>query len=309
MNYTLHQLQVFLKIVEHQSVTKASEELHLTQPAVSIQLKRLQEQFEIPLTEVIGRRLYVTDFGKRMAEVSRNILEEAETIKTTINQYKGLLTGHLKISVVSTGKYVIPFFLQEFMKKYPGVDITIDVSNKNRVVEGLSNNESDFYLVSVLPDNIPVKTVELMENRLYFVGSSRYKDMTITQNELSQLTLLFRETGSATRRAMETYLMKYDIKPSKSMELVSNEAVKQAVIAGIGFSIMPLIGLRSELSLGNIKVFPLEGLPITTNWNLIYQEKKQLTPAALELIQFISETKQHVAKEFFDYDKSSVPSL
>ena len=307
MNYTLHQLQVFLKIVEHQSVTKASEELHLTQPAVSIQLKRLQEQFEIPLTEVIGRRLYVTDFGNRMAEVSRKILEEADAIKTTINQYKGLLTGHLKISVVSTGKYVIPFFLQDFMEKYPGVDIAIDVSNKNRVIEGLNKNESDFYLVSVLPENIPVKTLELMENRLYFVGSSRYEEREIQRDDLSQLTLLFRESGSATRRAMETFLEKHEIEPSKSMELVSNEAVKQAVLAGIGFSIMPLIGLRTELVQGNLTIFPIKGLPIITNWNLIHQTKKQLTPAGEELIRHITETRHRVVEEFFDYSKSAIP--
>ncbi len=307
MNYTLHQLQVFLKIVEYQSVTKASEALHLTQPAVSIQLKRLQDQFEIPLTELIGRRLYVTDFGKKMAEVSQRILDEAETIKTTINQYKGLLTGKLKIAVVSTGKYVIPYFLQEFMEKHPGVDITIDVSNKNRVVEGLMQNESDFYLVSVLPDNVPLKMVELMENRLYFVGSSRFREMEIGVKDLGSLTLILRESGSATRFAMESFLEKHDIEPSKSMELVSNEAVKQAVLAGIGFSIMPLIGLRTELAQGNMTIFPVKGLPITTTWNLIYQEKKQLTPAAEALISFIDDTKQRVVQDFFDYDRHIIP--
>jgi len=149
MNYTLHQLKIFLKIAECKSITKAADQLHLTQPAVSIQLKRLQDQFEIPLTEVIGRQLYVTDFGQQILEVSKRVLSEAEVIKTTIDQYKGFLTGKIKISVVSTGKYVIPYFLQAFMEKYPGVEMIIDVSNKNRVVQSLVQNESDFSLVSV----------------------------------------------------------------------------------------------------------------------------------------------------------------
>ena len=117
MNYTLHQLTIFLKVVELQSITKASEELHLTQPAVSIQLKNLQNQFELPLTEVVGRQLYITDFGRNIAEASRRILMEAENIRHTVDQYKGILTGEIKVSVVSTGKYVIPYFLKPFMDK------------------------------------------------------------------------------------------------------------------------------------------------------------------------------------------------
>ena len=151
MNYTLHQLKVFIKIVELRSVTRASEELHLSQPAVSIQLKKLQDQFEIPLTEVVGRQLYITNFGQRIAELSKNVLNEAEEIRFTTNAFKGLLTGELKISVVSTAKYVIPYFLEGFMSQHPEVDIKIDVSNKQKVIEGLNSNESDFSLVSVLP--------------------------------------------------------------------------------------------------------------------------------------------------------------
>ncbi len=131
MNYTLHQLKVFIKIVELRSVTRASEELHLSQPAVSIQLKKLQDQFEIPLTEVVGRQLYITNFGQRIAELGKNVLNEAEEIRFTTNAFKGLLTGELKISVVSTAKYVIPYFLEGFMSQHPEVDIKIDVS-KNR---------------------------------------------------------------------------------------------------------------------------------------------------------------------------------
>lgn len=303
MNYTLHQLRVFLKIVELGSVTKAAEELHLTQPAVSIQLKSFQKQFEIPLTEVIGRQLYVTDFGNQIAIVAKRILDEAEVLKTTVDQYKGLVTGKIKISVVSTGKYVIPYFLQPFMEKYPGVEIVIDVSNKSRVINSLANNESDFSLVSVLPANVSVHRVELMDNVLYLVGSRRFSERKIGMEDVKDLTLIFREQGSATRMAMEGYLKENNIKGYKSMELVSNEAVKQAVNAGIGFSIMPVIGLRNELTLKTLKIYPLEGLPIITQWNLIYNQEKKLTPASVALVDFIQENKEWVVNEFFEMDK------
>ncbi|MEL6674572.1 MAG: LysR family transcriptional regulator [Bacteroidota bacterium] len=301
MNYTLHQLRIFLKVSECQSVTRAAEELHLTQPAVSIQLKKLQDQFELPLTEVIGRQLYFTDFGKEIAERSRKILEEADAIRYTVAQYKGLLTGKIKISVVSTGKYVIPYFLKPFMDQYPEVEIFIDVSNKNKVIEGLIQNDSDFSLVSVLPKDVKVHQVELMENRLFLVGSKIYKEKLKRPKDLEKLTLLFREEGSATRNAMTTYLAENQIKVGKSMELVSNEAVKQAIYAGIGVSVVPLIGLRTGIENANIHIYPFKGLPIITNWNLIYNQGKNLTPAQAALVSYMETHKHEIAQRHFDW--------
>lgn len=303
MNYTLHQLNVFLKVAEYQSITKASEALHLTQPAVSLQLKKLQDQFEIPLIEVVGRKLFVTDFGLQIAEASRRILNETDEIKHTVNQYKGLLTGNLKISVVSTGKYVIPYFLKSFMDKYPGVDISIDVSNKTLVLQGLSGNKSDFYLVSVLPEDIAIRSIPLMENRLYLVGNANQTVRLKRPKDLSNLTLIFRENGSATKNAMETYLKTQDIEVKKSMKLVSNEAVKQAVNAGIGYSIMPLIGLRNVLEAGSMKIFPIRGLPVITQWNLIYNKEKSLSPAHLALINHMQENRSQIIEEYFSWTK------
>ena len=307
MNYTLHQLKIFLKVSDCQSITRAAEELHLTQPAVSIQLKKLQEQFELPLIEVIGRQLYTTDFGEQIAKASRRILSEADSIKHTIDQYKGLISGKVKIAVVSTGKYVIPYFLRSFMDQYPGVEIYIDVSNRGKVIEGLVNNESDFSLVSVLPEQVAVHSIELMENRLFLVGSSSDDHVIKRPKDLEKLTLIFREQGSATRKAMEEYLTSHNIKVGKSIELVSNEAVKQAVNAGIGFSIMPLIGLRNELATGSMKIFPVKDLPIITNWNLIYNRDKRLTPATSELVNYMAENKQQIVDQHFDWATGQVP--
>ena len=149
MNYTLHQLQVFLTITQTQSITKAAEELHLSQPAVSIQLRNFQEQFAIPLTEVVGRRLFVTDFGKEIAIAAERILSEVYAINHKTAAFKGQLVGQLKISVVSTGKYVIPYFLNDFMSQHDGIELKLDVTNKVKVVESLEQNDVDFSLVSV----------------------------------------------------------------------------------------------------------------------------------------------------------------
>ncbi|KXX71257.1 LysR substrate-binding domain-containing protein [Flammeovirga sp. SJP92] len=301
MNFTLHQLKVLLKIAEHQSITKASEELYLTQPAVSLQLKKLQDQFELPLTEVIGRQLYITNFGKEIVERSKKILEEAEGIKYTVDQYKGLVSGSIKISVVSTGKYVIPYYLKDFMDKYPSVEIKIDVSNKVKVIEGLANNESDFSLVSVLPPDLKVNTVELIENRLFLIGSSFSNVKIRRPKDLEKVTLLFREEGSATRNAMQDYLKENNVNVKKSMELVSNEAVKQAINAGIGFSIVPLIGSKLFLESESVKFYHLKGLPIESKWHIIYNRGKKLTPAHQALLDYIEEHKEEIGQKYFSW--------
>lgn len=300
MNYTLHQLKIFLKVAECQSVTKASEELFLTQPAVSIQLKKLQDQFDLPLTEVVGRQLYITDFGREIASRCQRILDEAAAIKETVDQYKGLLSGKIKIAVVSTGKYVIPYFLKRFMDTYPGVEISIDVSNKNQVIKGIMNNESDFSLVSVVPDDLRVKGLELMENRLFLCGPKEGPEIK-KPADLAKVTLLFREEGSATRAVMQQFLDAHKIVPKSSMELVSNEAIKQAINAGLGYSVVPLIGLRSALSSERIRLIPMKGLPIITRWSLVYSEGKKLTPAQKALLEFIREHKAEVEEEYFSW--------
>ncbi|MFT7421171.1 MAG: DNA-binding transcriptional LysR family regulator, partial [Arcticibacterium sp.] len=170
MNYTLNQLKIFLTITEQESITKASEELHLTQPAVSIQLKNFQQQFDIPLTETIGRKIHITDFGHEIAEAAKNILEQVARINYKTMAFQGQLIGKLKMSVVSTGKYVIPHFMADFIMENPGIRLIMDVTNKGKVIKSLENNEVDFSLVSVLPSGLNVESIALLKNKLFLVG-------------------------------------------------------------------------------------------------------------------------------------------
>ncbi len=303
MNYTLHQLKIFLKISETQSITKASEELHLTQPAVSIQLRNFQDQFSIPLTEVVGRKLFITDFGKEIAEAAEKILNEVYAINYKTLFHEGQLAGRMKISVVSTGKYVIPYFLSEFMKEHPGIDLIMDVTNKTKVVESLAQNEVDFALVSVLPKKMKIDRVELMENKLFFVGPSgmSLKNSKDGKKLFEELPLIFREQGSATRGAMENFITRNRFSIRKKMELTSNEAVKQAVLAGLGSSIMPLIGIKNELNNGDLQIIPVKGLPIITTWNLVWLSSKNLSPAAKAFLGHIEEAKAKIIDEKFNW--------
>ena len=303
MNYTLNQLQVFLKVVQTQSVTKASEELYLTQPAVSFQLKNFQDQFDIALTEAGGRRIYITDFGYEIAEAAEKIINQVNAINYKTLAYKGQLTGRLKISVVSTGKYVMPFFFFFFMKKNVGVELFMDVTNKNKVVESLEKNEVDFALVSILPTTLNVEKLDLLRNKLYLVGNTKttFAKGVQTKNIFKDLPLIFREKGSGTRQTMEYFFEKNNISVVKKMELTTNEAVKQALLAGLGFSIMPLIGIKNELFNKELQIIPIKGLPIKTTWSLIWNKSKNHSPAALAFLEYLKKEKSTIVQQQFDW--------
>lgn len=305
MNFTLHQLQVFYAVSELQSVTKAAEHLHLTQPAVSIQLKNFQDQFTIPLFETVGRQLYITDFGKEVAANVKVILEQVQSFNKISLNYKGELTGSLKIAVVSTGKYVMPFFLTDFLQKFPQVDVKIDVSNRSKVLESIANNEIDFALVSLDPTKLACEKLDLIENKLVVVGHPKFIAENPKLNTLKELIkrvpLIYREEGSGTRLTMERFLERKQLHATKKIELTSNEAVKQAIVAGMGISIMPLIGLRNELKEKEVHIFHTAGLPIKTTWKLVWPKGKKFSPAAQAYHDFICKEKPQVIKKYFHW--------
>jgi len=303
MNFTLNQLRVFIKVVENESITKAAEELHLTQPAVSIQLKNFQDQFDIPLIEVINKKIYITDFGREIAASADKMLTEATAIQFKMHAHLGQLTGKLKMSVVSTGKYVAPYFVVDFINQHPGVELYMDVTNKAQVITSLERNEVDFSLVSVLPETMNVEKVALMQNKLFVVG--KYGAYPVRKKYdkkiFKTIPLIYREQGSGTRHVMERFIKKNDLPVIKKMELTSNETVKQAVLAGLGYSIMPLIGLRNELTSHQLQIIPVKGFPITSTWYLIWLREKKLSPVANALLSYIEAEKDRIIREKFDW--------
>ena len=302
MNYTLNQLRVFLKVTQTKSVTKAAEELYMTQPAVSVQLKNFQDQFDIPLIEVIKKRIYITDFGFEVAASAEKILNEVNDIKYKALAYNGHLSGKLKLSIVSTAKYVIPYYISDFLKLNPGVELVLDVSNRSKVIDNLSKNEIDFAMVSMIPENLKLNSIRLLENKLFLVGNKDFSGKSAKGKLFwEENPVIFREEGSATRLMMEQFLSEKGIEVKHKLELTSNEAVKQAVIAGIGCSIMPLIGMRNELELNQLSILPVKELPLTTSWEIVWLEGKKLNPVTAAFIQFLELEKELIAHQFFNW--------
>ncbi len=297
MNYTLNQLRIYLKITATRSITKAAEQLNLTQPAISIQLKNFQAQFDFPLIEIIQKKIYVTELGKEIALAAERIINEVDNINYRSQNFKNNLAGHLKIAIVSTGKYIMPYFLADFLTEHKSIDLTLDVTNKSKVISSLLNNEVDFALVSILPENIPVNQFDFIENELFLVGNKTSIQTNKIEKSLENLPFIFREAGSGTRQVMERFIQKNKIKIKKKIELTSNEAVKQAIIAGLGYSIMPLIGIRNEIESGQLKIIPMKGLPIKTTWRLIWLKEKRLSPIAEAYLKFLRNEKNTIIKK------------
>lgn len=306
MKYTLHQLEIFSKVSELKSVTKASEELFLTQPAVSIQLKKFQDQFQIPLFEVVGRKIYITEFGEEITIAAEKIINQVNAINYKALSFQGELAGKLKIAIVSTAKYAMPYFLTGFINQHNGVELSMDVTNKAEVVKSLENNDIDFAMVSTVPKHLKTNRIRLMDNKLYLVGGKQYKanEQNISNKEIERLPLIYREQGSATRKKMEYFIAANKISTYKKMELKSNEALKQAVIAGLGYSIMPLIGIKNELKNGDLQVIPAKDLPMVTNWNLIWLSSKNLSSIAKKFIEYVEENKDKIIESQFDWFNS-----
>jgi len=303
MNYTLSQLHIFLKVTQTRSVTKAAEELHITQPAVSIQLNNFQKQFEIPLTEIVGRKLYVTDFGKEIAEAAENIIDQVNAINYKTMAYNGQLTGKLKLSVVSTGKYVMPYFLSDFINKNKGIQLQMDVTNKTSVIKSLEKNEVDFSLVSILPNTINVEKIDLIQNKLYLVGKDnvKIKSKKSLAKFFEEESLIYREKGSGTRQTMESFLKNNKIPVTRKMQLTSNEAVKQALLAGMGYSFMPLIGIKNEIMNESLRIVELKDTPVKTMWSLLWLKGKKHTQVASAFLKVLEEEKEKIKKNKFDW--------
>jgi DNA-binding transcriptional LysR family regulator len=298
MNYTLNQLRIYLKITQTGSITKSAEQLNLTQPAISIQLKNFQQQFDYPLIEIIQRRIHVTALGKEIALAAESIISEIDNINYRSQNFKNNLAGHLRISIVSTGKYIMPYFLSDFLKSNVNIDLTMDVTNKSKVIQSLLDNEIDFALVSILPDDIQVEKFNLIPNELYLVGNKEVGPNIKIEEQLASTPFIFREKGSGTRQVMEKFIAKNKIKIKKKLELTSNEAVKHAIISGLGYSIMPLIGIRNEIQNGLLKIIPIKGLPLKTTWQLIWLKEKRLTPIAESYLKYLELEKKNIISKF-----------
>jgi DNA-binding transcriptional LysR family regulator len=196
----------------------------------------------------------------------------------------------------------MPFFLADFLNQNPGVELIMDVTNKNKVVESVEQNEVDFALVSILPNIYGIQKLDLLKNKLFMVGNTNFNwEKNKNISEITHNPLIYREKGSGTRQIMEAYIEENHFPSIKKIELTSNEAVKQAVMAGLGCSIMPLIGIKNELFNNELKIIKMKGLPIQTTWSLIWQKNKKHTPVSIAFLEYLKAHKEEIVKNHFNW--------
>lgn len=301
MSYTLHQLRVFEAVARAGGITKAAQELHMTQPAVSIQIKQLEQHLGMELTEVIGRRTHLTEAGREVYARVQDLGRLLEDMQTTLDEMKGSLRGTLQVAVVSTGKYFMPYFLGRFKELYPGIDIRMQFANRDTVFRHLQDNSADFVVASIPPKDLAVERVPIMDNPLVLAAPPGvvYPKDTIPIKQLAQETFILREEGSGTRLVMQDLFRRHRIQPEIPFELGTSEAVKQAVMAGLGISMLSLFSLKSELKNGEIQILPVEGFPMMTQWQLIWPKGKRFSPPARNFLSFLRDRKQEVMDRHF----------
>ena len=290
MHVTLRQLQVFEAVARHLSHTRAAEELHLTQPAVSIQVRQLEESIELPLFEQIGKKIFLTEAGEELHHYSRGIAEQLAEAKAVFDALKGQHRGRLKITVAATANYFVPGFLAAFTRRLPGVNIVLDVTNRSGLLQQLEFNETDIVIMGRPPDDCDLRFEPFRDNPLVIVAPPHHplvRQKNIKLSKLRDETFLVREHGSGTRIAMERFFAERGLEVKTGMEVGSNEAIKQSVQAGLGLGLLSRDTLAMELKLKQLKILSVEGFPIRRRWYVVHRRGKRLSAIAQAFKDFL----------------------
>lgn len=290
MNVTFRQLRLLEAVARNSSFTRASEELHLTQPAVSTQIKQLELEVGMPLFEQMGKKIYLTEAGREVYAFSRDIAKQFHDIESVLDDLKGVKRGSLSLTVTSTGKYFAPYLLAEFVKHHPGVQVHLEVTNREELVAQLQENIPDMAIMGTPPDNIDLSAQAFMENPLVITARPDHPLAGVSRIPLSRLAeehFILRERGSGTRNAVERFFDTRGVKLNTSMEMSRNEAIKHAVMAGLGLGIVSLHTLEFELALNRISILSVEGFPIMKEWYLVHRTGKRMTPISQAFHDFV----------------------
>lgn len=300
MHLTLQQLKLFESVSRNGSFTRAAEEMHLTQPAVSIQIKRLEEQVGLPLFEQVGKKIFPTAAGKAMYEASKDILERVSELKDTVADLQGSVKGPLTLAVVTTSKYFMPHLLGSFLQQYPEVEPKLLFTNRAKVMQRLQENQDDFVVMGQIPDNPNLEAYPFLENILVPVAHPSHplaKKKKVTLEQLAEQRFLVREQGSGTRLVIDRMLAKKDLAIEPYMELGSSEAIKQGVMAGLGIAVLSLHSLDLELDAGKLVVLKVDGFPVTRRWYAVHMKGKKLPLVARTFLDFILTNSEEVLQD------------
>lgn len=285
---TLHQLKVFEAAARHSSFTRAAEELFLTQPTVSMQIKQLTKSVGLPLFEQVGKRLYLTEAGRELFATCRQIFETIAQFEMKVADLKGLKQGQLRLAVITTAKYFIPRLLGPFCQLYPGIDISLQVTNHERILERMSSNLDDLYIMSQVPENLDLNFEPFLENPLVVFAPTSHplvKEKNIPIQRLANEPFIMREPGSGTRRAVQNLFEEHGVTVKVKLELGSNEAIKQAIAGGLGISVLSHHTLMPDTT--ELSILDVEYFPIKRNWFMVYPSGKQLSIVARAYYEYL----------------------
>jgi DNA-binding transcriptional LysR family regulator len=283
MHVTLRQLRIFETVARHQSISRAAAELHLTQPAVSMQMKQLEEQIGVPIVELVGKRMFLTEAGQELRSHAQDIADRIDAMNLAMEQFRGLERGLLRLAVVSTANYFLPRLIADFHARWPGVRVALQVANRDEVLAALADNSTDLAITGRPPDSADVVAQAFMDNPLVVIAAPTHPLATakaVPLAELAEQTLVVREPGSGTRAAIERHFAASGLGVRAGCELGTNEALKQAVRAGLGLGIVSAQTIELELQVGCLAVLPVEGFPIVRRWYVLHRTAKRLSASA-----------------------------
>ncbi len=288
--YTIRQLDTFLEVARHQSVSRAAESLHVSQPAISMQLRQLEQAMGLPLLEQVGRKIMLTDAGRDFQQYAIGAVAQLKQLEDAMAARRGVKKGRVELAVVSTAKYFVPMLLVRFRKKYPDIEVALQIHNRESIMSRLTRNEVDLVIMGRAPDTLECVAASFASNPLGIIGAPEHP---LSRRRNAPLSILkdqefvVREKGSGTRQAMERLFAEHDISPPIVMEMPSNETIKQAVMAGMGLSFLSLRTIRHELAAGYLVLLDIEGLPLMREWHVTHMASKRLSPAATALKSFL----------------------
>ena len=308
MHLTLRQLKVFESVARHLNYTRAAGELHLTQPAVSMQVKQLEESLGVALFEQLGKRIHLTEAGAEALAYARAITQQLDELESVLNRIKGLSGGRLRISVATTANYFIPTLLGTFARRYPNVTVSLDVTNRETLLRQLNENTVDLVIMGQPPVEADVEAEAFMDNPLVVVAPPDHALASMKNIPLSRLqeeTFLVRESGSGTRIAMERFFSEREIQLKTGMEVGSNEAIKQSVQAGLGLGLLSRATIEQELELKRLAVLDVADFPIMRHWYVVHRKGKRLSAPAQKFKEFLKKEARSIIRDGDSKDDAS----
>jgi LysR family transcriptional regulator, low CO2-responsive transcriptional regulator len=298
---TLHQLKVFETVARLTSVTRAAAELSLTQPTVSMQIKQLTQNIGVPLFEQIGKKLYLTESGQELLLTCREIFDRLARFEMKVADFQGMKRGKLKLSTITTTKYFIPRALEPFCQLYPGVEIALEITNHERILERLNENLDDLYIISKVPERLDVSLHPFLENPLVVIAHKTHplaQEKNIPISRLNDEAFIMRERGSGTRAAVEQLFAKHNVSVKVRLELGGNEAIKQAISVGFGLSVLSQHTFTPEgAKSSGLTILDVEHFPIERHWYIVHPTDKQLSIVASTFFDFLQQESRAIANK------------